>query len=202
MSSFPRFWNHFYVLGLPLQHSDPRWEILAHTEALLKGHRTCRPPPHAVTLKPLNQLSHPGRRVPPPSSLPHLAAAHNPCGHKKNEIKRPLSDSTQRLFLASLDPKHPNCDRVCTTARPPSAICRTEPSVLLSLLHPPAKSSPDRSPSHRHNAQPEGEARTRNERGLGPIPIPPLTPQFTLSLAVWVQTLHFIRRSSTGPPWL
>lgn len=109
-------------------------------------------PPHAVTLKPLNQLSHPGRRVTPP---PHLAAAPNPRGHKKNEIKRPLSDSIHRLLLASLDPKHPNCDHVCATARPPGAICTTEPSVLLNLLRPTSQIF-SRSPSHRHNAQPEG----------------------------------------------
>lgn len=99
---------------------------------------------------------------PPP---PHLAAAPNPRGHKKNEIKRPLSDSIHRLFLASLHPKHPNCDHVCATARPPGAICTTEPSVLLNLLRPTSQIF-SRSPSRRHNAQPEGRPGTRNQRGL------------------------------------
>lgn len=94
-------------------------------------------PPHAA----FDLLSHLGEEshcaVPPP---PHHCT--NSCGHKINASKRLLFDSTQWLFR--LNPKPPNCNHRCTTARPSSAICRREPSILLSVLHPAAKSSSDR----------------------------------------------------------
>lgn len=85
-----------------------------HTEALLKGHRTCRPPPHAVTLKPLNQLSHPGRRVtlgtPPPTTWPlHIIHADTRKMKLKGRSLIPLSDFSSLVWI-------PNIQTVTTSA--------------------------------------------------------------------------------------
>lgn len=113
------------------------------------------------------KVSHLGRgrvtlRIPPPHSLTPGRAALNPRRHKRDAIKKAAFRFHSATFLIGLNPNVPNCDHRCATARPSSAILENR------TVHAPQCPSPSsqiftRSSSHGHNAQPEREARTRNE---------------------------------------